>query len=80
MSWFRTIRTRYTLAFTSLSLVFLAVVVASFLLISFIQQSAGRYADGASLIQNADRDLYQSRLALTNLLTNQQADPAQAAA
>lgn len=80
MSWFRTIRTRYTLAFTSLSLVFLAVVVASFLLISFIQQSAGRYADGASLIQNADRDLYQSRLALTNLLTNPQADPAQAAA
>jgi methyl-accepting chemotaxis protein len=80
MSWFRTIRTRYTLAFTSLSLVFLAVVVASFLLISFIQQSAGRYADGASLIQNADRDLYQSRLALTNLLTNRQADPAQAAA
>jgi methyl-accepting chemotaxis protein len=76
MSWFRTIRTRYTLVFTGLSLVFLAVVVASFLLISFIQHSAGRYADGASLIQNADRDLYQSRLALTNLLTNQQADQA----
>ncbi len=70
MSWFRTIRARYTLVFSCLSLVFLAVVTASFLLISFIQSSVGRYADGASLIQNADRDLYQSRLALANLLSN----------
>jgi methyl-accepting chemotaxis protein len=79
MSWFRTIRARYTLVFSCLSLVFLAVVAASFLLISFIQSSVGRYADGASLIQNADRDLYQSRLALTNLLTNKTADAAQRA-
>lgn len=79
MSWFRTIRSRYTLVFSCLSLVFLAVVAASFLLISFIQSSVGRYADGASLIQNADRDLYQSRLALTNLLTNTAADAAQRA-
>lgn len=79
MSWFRTIRARYTLVFSCLSLVFVAVVAASFLLISFIQSSVGRYADGASLIQNADRDLYQSRLALTNLLTNTTADAAQQA-
>ncbi|RVT46012.1 methyl-accepting chemotaxis protein [Rheinheimera sediminis] len=79
MSWFRTIRSRYTLVFSCLSLVFLAVVAASFLLISFIQSSVGRYADGASLIQNADRDLYQSRLALTNLLTNTTADAVQRA-
>lgn len=79
MSWFRTIRTRYTLVFSCLSLVFLAVVTAAFLLISFIQSSVGRYADGASLIQNADRDLYQSRLALTTLLTNSSAEPAQLA-
>jgi methyl-accepting chemotaxis protein len=79
MSWFRTIRSRYTLVFSCLSLVFLAVVTASFLLISFIQSSVGRYADGASLIQNADRDLYQSRLALTNLLSNRTAEAAQLA-
>lgn len=77
MSWFRTIRARYTLVFSCLSLVFLAVVTASFSLISFIQTSAGRYVDGASLIQNADRDLYQSRLALANLLSNAEASTAQ---
>lgn len=79
MPWFRTIRARYTLVFSCLSLVFLAVVTAAFLLISFIQSSVGRYADGASLIQNADRDLYQSRLALTTLLTSASAEPAQQA-
>ena len=79
MPWFRTIRARYTLVFSCLSLVFLAVVTAAFLLISFIQSSVGRYADGASLIQNADRDLYQSRLALTTLLTSAIAEPAQQA-
>jgi methyl-accepting chemotaxis protein len=77
MSWFRTIRARYTLVFSCLSLVFLAVVTAAFLLISFIQTSVGRYADGASLIQNADRDLYQSRLALANLLSNTDASAEQ---
>ncbi|MBY0418808.1 MAG: methyl-accepting chemotaxis protein [Pararheinheimera sp.] len=79
MPWFRTIRTRYTLVFSCLSLVFLAVVTAAFLLISFIQSSVGRYADGASLIQNADRDLYQSRLALTTLLTSSGAESTQQA-
>jgi methyl-accepting chemotaxis protein len=77
MSWFRTIRARYTLVFSCLSLVFLAVVTAAFLLIGFIQTSVGRYADGASLIQNADRDLYQSRLALANLLSNTDASAEQ---
>ncbi len=77
MSWFRTIRARYTLVFSCLSLVFLAVVTASFSLISFIQTNAGRYVDGASLIQNADRDLYQSRLALANLLSNAESSTAQ---
>lgn len=77
MSWFRTIRARYTLVFSCLSMVFLAVVTAAFLLISFIQTSVGRYADGASLIQNADRDLYQSRLALANLLSNTDASAEQ---
>lgn len=77
MSWFRTIRARYTLVFSCLSLVFLAVVTAAFLLIGFIQNSVGRYADGASLIQNADRDLYQSRLALANLLSNTDASAEQ---
>lgn len=75
MSWLSTIRARYTLAFTSLSLVFFIVVLASYLLMNFIQHNAGRYSDGTSLIQNADRDLYQSRLALTNLLTMPEVAP-----
>lgn len=75
MSWLSTIRARYTLAFTSLSLVFFIVVLASYLLVNFIQHNAGRYSDGTSLIQNADRDLYQSRLALTNLLTMPEVAP-----
>lgn len=79
MSWFHTIRTRYTLVFSGLSMVFLAVVTTAFLLISFIQSNVGRYADGASLIQNADRDLYQSRLALATFLSSPDADPAQKA-
>lgn len=69
MAWFSTIRSRYTLAFSSLSAVFFIVVLVSYSLVNFIQHSSGRYTDGISLIQNADRDLYQSRLALTNWLS-----------
>lgn len=69
MAWFSSIRSRYTLAFSSLSAVFFIVVLVSYLLVNFIQHSSGRYTDGISLIQNADRDLYQSRLALTNWLS-----------
>lgn len=69
MAWFSSIRSRYTLAFSSLSAVFFIVVLVSYLLVNFIEHSSGRYTDGISLIQNADRDLYQSRLALTNWLS-----------
>ncbi|KUI98654.1 methyl-accepting chemotaxis protein [Vibrio sp. MEBiC08052] len=64
----RTIRARYTFNFSLLSIVFLMVVVAAYQLVSYIQYNTGRYSQGANLIQNADRDLYQSRLALSTLI------------
>ncbi|ASA56762.1 methyl-accepting chemotaxis protein [Vibrio gazogenes] len=64
----RTIRARYTFNFSLLSVVFLIVVVAAYQLVNYIQHSTGRYSQGANLIQNADRDLYQSRLALSTLI------------
>lgn len=63
-----TIRSRYTFAFGGLAVVFLSVVIATYALVSYLQNSVGKFADGASLIQNADRDLYQSRLALASLV------------
>jgi len=63
-----TIRAKYTVAFGILTFVFLSVVIATFMLVSYLQSSVGKFADGASLIQNADRDLYQSRLALASLV------------
>ncbi|MDW6093307.1 methyl-accepting chemotaxis protein [Vibrio rhizosphaerae] len=63
-----TIRARYTFNFSLLSIVFLVVVVAAYQLVNYIQHSTGRYSQGANLIQNADRDLYQSRLALSTLI------------
>ncbi|SBS26181.1 Methyl-accepting chemotaxis protein PctA [Marinomonas spartinae] len=63
-----TIRAKYTVAFGILTAVFLGVVIATFILVSYLQSSVGKFADGASLIQNADRDLYQSRLALASLV------------
>ncbi|SIO94744.1 methyl-accepting chemotaxis protein [Vibrio spartinae] len=64
----RTIRARYTFNFSLLSIVFLTVVVAAYQLVNYIQHNTGRYSQGANLIQNADRDLYQSRLALSTLI------------
>ncbi|SHG17304.1 methyl-accepting chemotaxis protein [Vibrio gazogenes] len=64
----RTIRARYTFNFSLLSVVFLIVVVAAYQLVNYIQHNTGRYSQGANLIQNADRDLYQSRLALSTLI------------
>ena len=68
-----TIRSRYTFAFGGLAVVFLSVVIATYALVSYLQNSVGKFADGASLIQNADRDLYQSRLALASLVFNKDA-------
>ena len=68
MKIFHTIRGRYTLAFGGLALIFLVVVISTEALVHYLQNSMGKYASGASLIQNADRDLYQSRLALSTFL------------
>lgn len=76
MGLFTTIRGKYTLAFSVMSAVFLVVVVGTYLLVSYLQYNVGRYAPGVSLIQNADRDLYQSRLALSNLVYDPAHSPA----
>ncbi|NVK71998.1 methyl-accepting chemotaxis protein [Marinomonas sp. CT5] len=68
MKMLKTIRGRYTLIFGGLALVFLMVIISTELLVSYLQNSIGKYASGTSLIQNADRDLYQSRLALATLV------------
>ncbi|SJN55499.1 Methyl-accepting chemotaxis protein PctB [Vibrio ruber DSM 16370] len=70
----RTIRARYTFNFSLLSIVFLMVVVAAYQLVNYIQNNTGRYSQGANLIQNADRDLYQSRLALSTLIFSKDND------
>ncbi|WNJ94816.1 methyl-accepting chemotaxis protein [Vibrio ruber] len=70
----RTIRARYTFNFSLLSIVFLMVVVAAYQLVNYIQHNTGRYSQGANLIQNADRDLYQSRLALSTLIFSKDND------
>jgi len=72
MKIFRTIRGRYTLTFGGLAFIFLVVVVSTEALIHYLQNNMGKYASGASLIQNADRDLYQSRLALSTFLFAQE--------
>ncbi|SBS40014.1 Methyl-accepting chemotaxis protein PctC [Marinomonas spartinae] len=63
-----TIRSRYTAIFSLLSLVFLLVVGAAYFLVSYLQTSSNKYVEGASFVQNADRDLYQSRLALADMV------------
>ncbi|AEF56158.1 methyl-accepting chemotaxis protein [Marinomonas posidonica] len=68
MSLFQTIRGRYTFAFGGLAVTFLVVVIAAQSLVNYLQNNMGKYASGSSLIQNADRDLYQSRLALASLV------------
>ncbi|ADZ93027.1 methyl-accepting chemotaxis protein [Marinomonas mediterranea] len=68
MATLSSIRSRYTLAFGGLSAVFLLVVLATYALISYLQTNVGKYSGGISLVQNADRDLYQSRLALASLV------------
>lgn len=68
MKMLKTIRGRYTLIFGGLALVFLMVIISTETLVSYLQNSIGKYASGTSLIQNADRDLYQSRLALATLV------------
>jgi methyl-accepting chemotaxis protein len=72
MKVLQTIRGRYTLAFGALTLIFLSVVISTESLVSFLQNSIGKYSQGTSLIQNADRDLYQSRLALASLVFEQE--------
>lgn len=68
MKMLQTIRGRYTFIFGGLALVFLLVIISTETLVSYLQNSIGKYASGTSLIQNADRDLYQSRLALATLV------------
>ncbi|BFM50476.1 methyl-accepting chemotaxis protein [Marinomonas sp. THO17] len=68
MMLFQTIRGRYTCAFGGLAITFLMVVITAEGLVHYLQNNMGKYANGASLIQNADRDLYQSRLALASMV------------
>ncbi|SHO59015.1 methyl-accepting chemotaxis protein [Vibrio quintilis] len=67
MPFIQTIRAKYTFFFSLLSAVFLVVVLTSYNLVVYIQENTGKYEDSAGLIQNADRDLYQSALALSLL-------------
>jgi len=62
------IRSRYTAIFSVLSLVFLLVAGAAYFLVSYLQTSSNKYVEAASFVQNADRDLYQSRLALADMV------------
>ena len=78
MKMLKTIRGRYTLIFGGLALVFLMVIISTETLVSYLQNSIGKYASGTSLIQNADRDLYQSRLALANLVFEKSSNNAKA--
>jgi methyl-accepting chemotaxis protein len=75
MNKLNTIRSKYTFSFSLLSLIFMTVVIASYYLVNYIENNAGRYADGASLVQNADRDLYQSSLALSTLVFADETSP-----
>lgn len=75
MNMLNTIRSKYTISFSLLSLIFLTVVIASYYLVNYIENNAGRYAQGASLVQNADRDLYQSSLALSTLVFAEESSP-----
>lgn len=72
MAMLSTIRSRYTVIFSMLALVFLLVVGAAYFLVTYLQTSSNEYSKGASLVQNADRDLYQSRLALANMVFSKQ--------
>ncbi|WCN10937.1 methyl-accepting chemotaxis protein [Marinomonas mediterranea] len=67
-STFQTIKGRYTIAFGTMAAVFLIVVLAAYQLVHYLQHNMNKYAEGIFLVQNADRDLYQSRLSLTHLL------------
>ena len=78
MKILKTIRGRYTLIFGGLALVFLMVIISTETLVSYLQNSIGKYASGTSLIQNADRDLYQSRLALATLVFEKNTNNAKA--
>lgn len=80
MTMLSTIRSRYTVIFSTLALVFLLVVGAAYFLVTYLQTSSNEYTKGASLVQNADRDLYQSRLALANMVFSKQETPAKMAA
>ncbi|MBU1294577.1 MAG: methyl-accepting chemotaxis protein, partial [Gammaproteobacteria bacterium] len=76
MKMLKTIRGRYTLIFGGLALVFLLVIISTETLVNYLQNSMGKYSSGTSLIQNADRDLYQSRLALATLVFEHNANNA----
>ncbi|CAM3544933.1 Methyl-accepting chemotaxis protein PctC [Vibrio aerogenes CECT 7868] len=77
MPLMQTIRSRYTFSFSLLTAVFLAVVVLAYNLVIYIQDNTGKYQESATLIQNADRDLYQSALALSTLAFSDSLPPAQ---
>lgn len=65
---FKTIRTKYTAAFLFLSIMLVVVCVGSFMLINFVKDNTGTLNEGKAIVQNADRDLYQSEVALASLL------------
>ncbi len=72
MDILKTIRGKYTLAIGSLALLFLITTLATNQLVSYLESSTEKFAPAISLILNADRDLYQARLAEINAIDTAQ--------
>lgn len=68
MSIFRTIRGRYTFVFGGLAGIFFTLVICAEALVNYLQNNLGQYEHGATLVQTADRDLYQSRMLLATFI------------
>ncbi|TDP01886.1 methyl-accepting chemotaxis protein [Marinomonas balearica] len=67
------IRGQYTLAFGALTTLFLILVISAYQLVNYLQNNINKYSESILLVQNADRDLYQSRVSLTHLLFSKSA-------
>ncbi|MCJ8318247.1 MAG: methyl-accepting chemotaxis protein [Colwellia sp.] len=69
------IRVRYTLIFSSLALFFIILVVMNFSLVSMTEESLVRFGSNfnpaISAVINADRDLYQAKVAELEMLASE---------
>ena len=72
MTILKTLRGKYTLAFGVLALLFLLTALATLRLINYLESRTEKFAPAISLILNADRDLYQARLAEIDAIVNAQ--------